>query len=93
MLGTSWEVSEPTLKDVEEFTCCLYDRKQFQEVDELQFYLLKEKCKKEQVGPILNVDLSVLPPCRRRLEQQEGQLPGSHLEKGSRVLPSCARRY
>ena len=43
----SWDVSEDLMKDLEEFTCSLYGRQQFKHVDDLRFFMLQERCKKD----------------------------------------------
>ena len=68
-LCDSWDVSEDLMKDLEEFTCSLYGRQQFKHVDDLRFFMLQERCKKDIINPNMNVDLSGLPPCSKRLKQ------------------------
>ena len=68
-LGNSWDIPDSLLLDLEEYTCLLYNRKQFKSVDDLRYHMFKEKCDGEEISPGLNVDLSTLPPCKRSLMQ------------------------
>ena len=56
------------LDEVEAFTCTCKEDK-FVHVDDLRFYMLNEKCKNETISSNTNIDLSVLPPCRKSFVQ------------------------
>ena len=43
-LGDTWEISDDLIKDLEKFTCAMYGRSRFTSVDELRYFLNKEKC-------------------------------------------------
>ena len=58
-LCDSWDVSEDLMKDLEEFTCSLYGRQKFKHVDDLRFFMLQERCKKDIINPNMNVDCPV----------------------------------
>ena len=68
-LGESWHMDTFLLDDVEAFTCTMYGRANFTNVDDLRYYMLKEKCRNETVSSSTNIDLSALPPCRKSLKQ------------------------
>ena len=68
-LGESWHMDAFLLDDVEAFTCAMYGRSNFTNVDDLRFYMLKEKCQNETISPNTNIDLSAIPPCRKSLKQ------------------------
>lgn len=70
-LGKAWQVSNTLLRGLEEFTCALYGRKRFTSVNKLRFNIIKEKCM-TTAGNIKinhNIDMSLLPPSSRALEQ------------------------
>lgn len=70
-LGKAWQVSNTLLRGLEEFTCALYGRKRFTSVNNLRFIIIKEKCM-TTAGNIKinhNIDMSLLPPSSRALEQ------------------------
>ena len=58
----------PPYNDVEAFTCTMYGRPSFTNVDDLRYYMLKEKCRNETVSSKPNVDLSAIPACRKSLK-------------------------
>ena len=57
------------LDDVEAFTSTMYGRPSFTNVDDLRYYMLKEKCRNETVSSKPNVDLSAITACRKSLKQ------------------------
>ena len=69
-LGDSWEVSEDLVKDLEEFTCAMYGKPRFTNIDDLRYTILKGKCDVEgKLDPSNNVDMGSLPPCGKSLLQ------------------------
>ena len=59
------------LEELDALTCAIYSRPPFPCVDDLRFYMLREKCgnPNDTINPNVNVDLSSLSPCRRSLTQ------------------------
>ena len=67
-LGDSWEVSEELVKGLEEFTCAMYGKPRFKDIDDLRYTILKGKCDVEgKLDPSNNVDMGSLPPCGKSL--------------------------
>ncbi len=70
-LGLEWEVSEELFAGLEEFTCAIYGRARYKDINNLRYILIKEKCYNgDRLRPSCsNVDLSAFPPCRGALQQ------------------------
>ena len=69
-LGDSWEVSDDLFTGLEEFTCAVYGKPRFSEVDDLRYSILKGKCNEDgRLDPANNIDIGTLPPCRKSLRQ------------------------
>ena len=70
-LGDTWDVSVRLDKDLEQFTCAMYDRGRFKSVDAARAAILKEKCGGQDgnINLSRNVDISKLPPCQKALHQ------------------------
>ena len=54
---------------LEQFTCVMYGKSRFQEVDEVRVLMIREKCGDKPLDAGRNIDLGKLPPCRNCLEQ------------------------
>ena len=63
--------SKSPLAGLEEFTCAMYGRRQFKDVNVLRYMLIKERCGLHDgsINLNTNIDRSNLPPCRRALTQ------------------------
>ena len=69
-LGEKWDVDKDFFDELQAFICVIYGRSQFRHVDNLRFYLLQEKCDREEsVNANTNIDLSSFPPCSKSLKQ------------------------
>ena len=69
-LGLEWEVFEELFAGLEEFTCAIYGRPRFKDIDILRYTLIKKKCYDgDRLRAGLKVDLSTFPPCRGALQQ------------------------
>jgi hypothetical protein len=68
-LGIEWEVSKGLLDELEEFTCAIYGHNSFSSVDKLRVNKFKQKCEGKATDASRNIDLSLLPPCKKALEQ------------------------
>jgi hypothetical protein len=74
-LGLEWEVFEELFAGLEEFTCAIYGRPRFKDIDRLRYTLIKEKCYDgDRLRAGLKVDLSTFPPCRGALQQHIGRV-------------------
>ena len=68
-LGIEWEVSKGLLDELDEFTCAIYGHNGFSSVDKLRVNKFKQKCEGKATDASRNIDLSLLPPCKKALEQ------------------------
>jgi hypothetical protein len=68
-LGNEWDVSKRLLDELEEFTCAIYGQIRFSSVDKLRVYKFKQKCDGKATDASRNIDLSLLPPCKKALVQ------------------------
>ena len=85
-LGESWSIDKDILDEVEAFICAMHEWPNFLNVDDLRFYMLNKKYKKETNSSKTNIALSALPPCRESLVQlarranfQTAILKGTHV--------------
>ena len=70
-LGDSWEVPEDLFADLEAFTCAIYGKDRHKSVDEVRNINIRAKCMSSTntFDPKRNVDISMLPPCQKSLQQ------------------------
>ena len=68
-LGNEWDVSQSLLDELEEFTCAIYGQNRLSSVDELRVNKFKQKCDGKATDASRNIDLALLPPCKKALEQ------------------------
>jgi hypothetical protein len=70
-LGDHWDVSNTLENELEAFTCAMYGRKNDTNVDHLRYTILREKSggRDGKIDINRNVDLSLLPPCKKSLVQ------------------------
>ena len=61
-LGESWSMDKDLLDEIEAFTCAMYGRPKFLNVDYLRFYMLSDKCKNETISSNTNIALSEFTP-------------------------------
>lgn len=68
-LGNSWEVSNQTTHQLEEFVCFLYGQQKVKSVDKTRSILLHKATggKNESLRHVKKVDLGRMPPCKRSL--------------------------
>ncbi len=66
-LGETWIVSDELCAGLEEFTCAMYGSPNTKCVDELRFCKIKGKCENDSLKSIHNIDLGMLPPCKKCL--------------------------
>ena len=69
-LGDVWDVPDDLMNELDAFTCALYGRPRIRTVDELRYIKMNEVCVTDiQLSSSKNIDMSMMPPCRRSLEQ------------------------
>ncbi len=68
-LGDKWDVDDDVYAGLEEFTCALYGCPRLKCVNEVRYCKIKAKCDDDNLRKLHNVDLGLLPPCRRSLIQ------------------------
>lgn len=69
-LGDNWELSDALVKDLEQFTCAIYcQNTKISDINEVRLTRLNVLCTKEGRSAPGNVDMSLLPPCRKSLMQ------------------------
>ena len=65
-----WSLSENVMTKLEVFMCVVYGKLRIKDVTVICFMKINEICKgKEHEASLRNVDMTLLPPCRRTLEQ------------------------
>ena len=68
-IGNEWSVPTCLVDELEELTCAIYGQSKFSSVDELRLQKFKEKCGTHSADASRNVDLALLPPCKKVLVQ------------------------
>ena len=66
-IGNQWNVPTSLVDELEELTCAIYGQQNFSSVDEVRFQKFKEKCGTQSADASRNVDLALLPPCKKIL--------------------------
>lgn len=68
-LGETWTVTEALNDDCEKFTWALYGGKKAEKVDDMRLNIINKLCTKHGKSIPGNVDMALLPPCRKSLTQ------------------------
>ena len=66
-IGNQWNVPTSLVDELEELTCAIYGQRNFSSVDEVRLQKFKEKCGTQSADASRNVDLALLPPCKKIL--------------------------